>query len=119
MTTNGPDYEDRGLLKWMGFYLSDHTEKIEDESRERLHDVLAKPQMEVEEIQTVLRHAAIKRLPVAIQKEERDVNGKYPADTIGVIQGQDSLGIYIGYEKIDYDEIRHIEVTPQTKWSTL
>lgn len=25
------EYEDRGILKWQGFFLSDHTEKIEKE----------------------------------------------------------------------------------------
>lgn len=114
-----PDYQDRGLLKWIGFYLSDHTEKLVKEEQSRKNVNLAKEQMESEEIQKILQTAVLKRLPVKIQKEERDINGYFSDDIIGQINGGDELGLYIGGQKIGYDEIRNIELMDWHKWSEL
>jgi len=114
-----PDYQDRGLLKWMGFYLSDHTEIINKDKKIRSNVNLAKEQMGSEEIQEVLARSALKRLPVSIQKEARDLEGCYPDDIIGLIEGGDELGLYISGHKVGYDEIRHIELLDWHKWSEL
>ncbi|KAF3375824.1 hypothetical protein BXA52_16365, partial [Enterococcus faecium] len=45
--------------------------------------------------------------------------GYYPEDIIGKILGSDELGIYVGKDKIHYDEIRHIEFYQDNKWSRL
>lgn len=114
-----PDYEDRGLLKWLGFYLSDHTEKIDRETEKRKNVNLAKTQMTTNEIQEILAQSALKRLPISIQKEERDLEGYYPEDIVGIIEGGDELGLYVGGHKIGYDEIRHIELLEWHKWSEI
>ncbi|EMW5692686.1 hypothetical protein AAFB87_002938 [Enterococcus faecium] len=44
------DYNDRGRLKWAGFYLSDHTEEIDADNEQRTSQNLAKEQMTTEEI---------------------------------------------------------------------
>lgn len=119
MMSDLPDYEDRGLLKWMGFYLSDHTEKIDKENEIRQNVNLAKPQMETSEIQEILARSALKRLPVCIQKEERDLEGFYPDDIIGLVNGGDELGLYVSGHKVGYDEIRNIELLDWHKWSEL
>lgn len=31
------DYDDRGMAKWMGFYLSEHTAEMDIEKREEIH----------------------------------------------------------------------------------
>nr|WP_221676234.1 hypothetical protein [Enterococcus gilvus] len=114
-----PDYQDRGLLKWLGFYLSDHTEKIDKEKELSKNVNIAKSQMESNKIQEILAQSALKRLPVSIQKEERDLEGYYPDDIVGLIDGGDELGLYISGQKVGYDEIRHIELLDWHKWSEL
>ena len=113
------NYNDRGRLKWAGFYLSDHTEVIDAENAERSNHNLAKEQMTTEETSEVLNAAVIKRKIVCIQKEERDSEGYYPNDIVGKIIGSDELGIYVGEDKVHYDEIRHIEFYHEQKWSRL
>jgi len=113
------DYNDRGRLKWAGFYLSDHTEEIDADNEQRVNHNLAKEQMTTEEIAEVLNAAVIKNRSVCIQKEERNAEGYYPDDIIGKILGSDELGIYVGKDKIHYDEIRHIEFYQEHKWSHL
>ena len=48
------DYNDRGRLKWAGFYLSDHTEEIDAENEQRANQNLAKEQMLKDTIQMIL-----------------------------------------------------------------
>lgn len=113
------DYSDRGRLKWAGFYLSDHTEEIDAENEQRANRNLAKEQMKTEEISKILKTAIIKNKTICIQKEERDMDGYYPKDIVGKILGGDGLGIYVGEDKVHYDEIRHIEFYQEQKWSHL
>ncbi|WP_458203028.1 hypothetical protein [Enterococcus faecium] len=113
------EYNDRGRLKWTGFYLSDHTEKIDADVEQRANQNLAKEQMTTEEITEVLNAAVLKRKTVCIQKEEQDSEGYYPDDIIGKIKGHDELGIFVGDYKVHYDEIRHAEIQELDKWSQL
>ncbi|PEH49509.1 hypothetical protein [Enterococcus faecium] len=103
------EYQDRGRLKWTGFFLSDHTEMIDKDSKQRATVNLRKEQMTTEAISEILNAAIIKNKAVCIQKEERNAEGYYPDDIVGVIQGYDELGIYVDSNKVNYDEIRHIK----------
>lgn len=113
------NYHDRGVMKWNGFYLSDHTEKIDNDTKERANINTAKEQMTAEAISEVLNAAMVKNRPVSIQKEERNAEGYYPDDIVGKILGSNELGIYVGKYKVHYDEIRHIEFYQKHKWSHL
>lgn len=116
---NEPLYNDRGLLKWLGFYLSDHTELINKEKAIAMKFNPAKQSMESSEIKEVINQAIMRQQIVAIQKEERDMNGNYPDDVVGIIEGGDELGLFISGHKVNYDEIRNIQIIPFSKWSDL
>ena len=62
------EYNDRGRLKWVGFYLSDHTERINSDNVQRANHNSAKEQMTTEEIAKVLKTAVIKIDPSAFKK---------------------------------------------------
>lgn len=112
-------YQDRKKLKWLGFFLSDHTSQINNERKAREYRIPQKPKMTLEEIDRVLYYAKLKNLPVAIQKDEMSLEGFYDNDIVGKLKGFDDLGIYVGQEKIDYDNIRNAELTKDVKWSEL
>lgn len=116
---NEPDYEDRGMLKWAGFYLSDHTEKLHGEQQNAKKVRIPKPQMEHDEIQAVINQAILKQALVTIQKEERNLSGLPPVEIVGHIYGGDEIGLFISNQKIHYDEISNIEILPFEKWSYL
>ena len=101
-------YQDRKMKKWAGFYLSEHTAIIEQEKKQQ--PAKKKVQMSWLAIDEVLAQAFQNQLEVMIQKEELDCEGNYGADIIGLIQGHDELGIYVGGHKIGYDEIRHVQI---------
>lgn len=112
-------YEDRNMLKWIGFYLSDQTAAINKDVTERSKVNNQKPLMQSEEIENVLNEARLKSKPVSVQLEALNENAQYYDDVIGMIRGYDELGIYIDDQKVHYDEIRNVEVYNWKKWSEL
>lgn len=119
MTELNRYYHDRGLKKYSGFYLSEHSAKIESSKKVRGKFNLAKPRMNSLDIQGVLNQAILKSSQVSIQIEAVDEEGYYYDDVTGRIAGYDELGIYISNEKVSYDEIRHIDIYQPPKWSEL
>lgn len=114
----GDSYDDRGMVKWAGFYLSEHTDLMNKDDKKRLTSPSQKPQMELDEINKIMEEARMKDKSVCIQMEARDLNGNYFPDVIGKIKGFDELGIYIEETKIGYDEIRHVCLYSHTKWQS-
>ena len=70
------------------------------------------------EINQVLT-TALKKSADYLAKEELDQEGQYFPDITGLIQAYDELGLFVAGEKIHYDEIRHVTLDPQAKWSQL
>ena len=113
----GESYQERGMGKWAGFYLSEHTDTLNDQMTREKNCPQQKMQMDIDEIGTILSEAQRRNKEIAIQIEERDSNGYYKPDTVGVIKGFDELGIFVGNTKIGYDEIRHVAFSNDLKWS--
>lgn len=113
----GENYKDRGMVKWAGFYLSEHTDTLQDQKKTESNRPVQKMQMDVDEIGQILSEAVLRNKKVAVQIEERDLNGNYKKDVVGFVQGSDELGIYIDNTKVGYDEIRHIVFSNELKWS--
>lgn len=113
------DYQDRGIQKWNGFYLSEHTASIEKVTALENKIIPKKRQMSEGEIGQLLEFAFSNHRQVFIQVEMVDSEGNYAEDTIGFIEGFDELGLLIGSEKIHYDEIRHVGLLNNKKWSDL
>lgn len=113
----GESYQDRGMVKWAGFYLSEHTDTLNDQMTREKNCPQQKMQMDIDEIGTILSETQRRNEEITIQIEERDSNGYYKPDTVGVIEGFDELGIFVGNTKIGYDEIRHVAFSNDLKWS--
>ncbi|KRM22397.1 hypothetical protein [Latilactobacillus graminis] len=83
------DYHDRGMMKWQGFYLSDHTAVMDKNTKEqvrKLNEKHIKP-MTNEEIANTINTALVKNLPVQIDKAERTIEGTIPSKVTGLISG--------------------------------
>ena len=65
------EYQDRGMLKWQGFYLSDHTAKLnqdQEQAKARLqHQHLSSAQMSETQITQIINQAVIKHLTVKVE----------------------------------------------------
>ena len=108
-------YQDRGMMKWIGFYLSDHTVVLDKESKERNRINDEKEQMTVEEIGETLQRAYLQNKRIAIQLEALDSEGNFLDDLVGKIVGQREERIYLDEEErgmlhLEIEQIHHVEV---------
>ncbi|MDW5525503.1 hypothetical protein R6Z02_17340 [Carnobacterium maltaromaticum] len=110
-------YQDRGTIKWMGMYLSEHTASLEAEKKKLMKVVPVKPRMSSEDIEKVIDTAILRSSLVAIQLEAVDDDGNYSEDIIGELEGYDELGFWVDGQLVEYDSIRNIQEYAQLKWS--
>lgn len=105
------NYQDRGMKKWAGFFLSDHTLKINKDKKKRSLIYLKKPEMNQVEISNVLLIAFSNHYQVSIQLKNIDSNDNFSADIVGFVQGYYAQGsILISDNVVELDEINHVEL---------
>lgn len=66
----GENYQDRGMVKWAGFYLSEHTDTLSDQTVTEKNRPQQKMQMDVDEIGTILSEAQLKNKQVCQRQVE-------------------------------------------------
>lgn len=103
-------YQDRGMKKWIGFYLAEHSDNLNSkESAQRLYQ-----QMDEKEISETLYEAFASKQKVFVVINLIE-NERYFEKT-DYVHGYDGDYIIIGNRRIRLDSIRHIEVAPNEKW---
>ena len=112
-------YHDRGIQKWLGFMLSEHTAQITAEKQRLAKVITQKRKMTENEIGQLFEFAFNNNRQVVVQLEMTDTDGNYFEDIVGFINGYDDLGYMISNEKIHYDEIRNVELFDLKKWSDI
>lgn len=107
------DYRDRGMVKWQGYYLSDHTEDVQSYSAKRRAAMNTKlmSEMDMEEISGLLFRAYKNNLVVLYQEKYQDQYGNIPA-----IQTSKVLG-YVE-NKIVFEKNRQIDLA-NIQWCEL
>ncbi|WP_125608395.1 DNA-directed RNA polymerase subunit beta [Lapidilactobacillus bayanensis] len=112
-------YPDRGMAKWLGWILSDHSAYMEQEAIAE-QPIVAKVEMTTAEIDTVLKTAWLHTQPISVQLNI-EFNHHYQADVQGIMVGFADGQIYLQdqadrEEKIQVDLIRHVELMTLQKW---
>ena len=110
-------YVDRGTIKWMGMFLSEHTASMSEDKKKRSTIVEKKEQMSEDEIYSTLDDAVKTNSMVLIQIEEINTNGNYSEDILGWIEGYEGNNLYVSGNRIELDSIRNIQLYDQIKWS--
>ncbi|MDT2826914.1 hypothetical protein P7H59_00435 [Enterococcus viikkiensis] len=113
-------YQDRGMMKWIGFYLSDHTAVLNKESKQRKQVYFDKGQMSMEAIGERLQAAYLQNKRVAIQLEALDSEGQFFPDLVGKISGQKEQQLFLNEEergvlRVEFEQIHHIELLAPKK----
>lgn len=103
------DYHDRGMLKWQGFFLSDHTSAIKKEAAQDIPEL--RPEMNQSEIGSILNDSWESCTKVSIQLNQ--VNGNaVPIEIHGYVKGyqEDKICISVkgSMRLISIDSIRNI-----------
>ncbi len=110
-------YQDRGIQKYMGFYLSEHTREIEIEKISSSRFNFGLDVMNFEEISEIIEFAVTKNLPVIIQPNIKSIDGRGFNDSImGKILGFSGEFLYINELCISINLIRHITISQSIKW---
>lgn len=110
-------YVDRGVVKWMGMFLSEHTASVQADKKKRSYIVEKKEKMNEIDIYSTLNEAITNNSMVIIQIEEINTDGNYQEDLIGWIEGYEDSYIYLSGNKIVLESIRNIQLYNQLKWS--
>ncbi|GEN89158.1 hypothetical protein MKY30_18960 [Oceanobacillus sp. FSL W8-0428] len=114
-------YRDRGIMKWLGMMLSDHSEALKkEEIDDQLIEVKAKEKMDEEEIAGVLYQAFVTDSPVCIQANVIR-NGNYYKDLECKISGYVDNRIYLFLKdgratSCTLEEIRNVEMMNMLDW---
>lgn len=111
------DYIDRGMIKWQGFYLSDHTSALnaEHETKDKILQRKVLPQMTVKEITDVINKAIVKNKTVKIQTNNCDSNGIFEIPVIGEINGYEEDDLYVNDSyRVKISIIRHVSIVNKT-----
>ncbi|WP_419153705.1 hypothetical protein [Weissella viridescens] len=101
------DYVDRGMVKWQGFYLSDHTEQVSQAaiSEQNVREQKRMPDMTQEAVSQVLFEAYQQLQLVRYQLKGKSDLGLYSPVVTGRVTGYVADAIYINQETIPLDEI--------------
>lgn len=101
------DYKDRGMVKWNGYYLSDHTENASKAVALEAHkrNQMAMPEMSLEDISKILFEAYSKHLQVKVQETTRESDGSVPLIITGFVDGFVDQDIYIANKTFSLDNL--------------
>ncbi|MFD1417445.1 hypothetical protein [Companilactobacillus keshanensis] len=109
------EYQDRGMMKWNGFYLSDHTSKFnkmaksDQVKRERKHS----EQMSNYEIDKIINQAVIKKQTIIVELNIRNLNDDIPEFIEGKIIGFIDNKLFVGNSEVVLTEIYSIKIKKQ------
>ncbi len=110
------EYHDRGMMKWMGFYLSDHTAHVDSETAQRNTTIPVREQMSFDEISAVISEAVLKNKHVNVQANQSDLEHRFSDDIIGPVSGYDQRLLYVKDTCIAFEDIRHIKLVDTQSW---
>lgn len=111
------DYQDRGMQKWAGFYLAEHSQQIEQKATQP--EVKRKEEQTIEKISQCLFELWQQKIPGIIQLNQviEDQYQEYKGYVIGfsedeiIVQSMDNE-VYSFPQRI----IRHVEPSKKQKW---
>ncbi|WP_125979709.1 hypothetical protein [Loigolactobacillus iwatensis] len=108
------DYHDRGMLKWGGFFLSDHTRALKQLLLAE-QEIQPKSEQSFAEITRRLEKGWRKQCLVYVQQKVVQ-NGAYLPDVVGIVVGYDEANIVLKISQLTktvaLTDIRNVSFQP-------
>lgn len=103
------DYHERGKIKWNGFFLSDHTQKINQSNEKRavIHEWLH--ETPVHEMQRTCQEAFANYRFVLLQLNSTTSDLQAPEPILALIRSFNEEGLWIDKKYYPFESIRHLE----------
>lgn len=106
------DYRERGKIKWNGFFLSDHTAKMQQDSQ--LHENQERASWLEKQPLTLIREQVLLASQygwrLRLQENTVDANRQIPLPIVGVVTDFFDGGFYLEELKVEWANIRFAEV---------
>ena len=97
------------MMKWQGFYLSDHTAALNQQNQQLNAVYVPRPQQSLATITEVLADAYQRQQPVTIQLKTVDQNNCHLPDITTLIHGYNANDIVVDADRfIPLQEIRNV-----------
>lgn len=108
-------YKDRGMVKWQGFFLSDHIAALRHQREKEAYEDKLLPQMTQEDIGEMLEESWKYKRRIHIQINSVSASKLEPEEIDCVVKGHEQERIYIktvdGLDQyVELDEIRFAKV---------
>lgn len=105
-------YQDRGMKKWAGYFLSDHTMKMNQEKTAARQVASRKREqpMTPAKISEILLTAFANHYPVSLQLKEVNENGQLPAEIVGFVAGWHEQSIIVDHRSLLLEQINHVKL---------
>ncbi|WP_137644868.1 hypothetical protein [Lactiplantibacillus plajomi] len=104
------DYHDRGIVKWQGFFLSDHTSALNKVRARERTVIQGRPVQPLSARTVILADAFAQGYRVKIQLATLDRNGHFYPDLIGTVSGYNATNIVLnGSTFVSLDQIRNVQ----------
>lgn len=105
------EYHDRGMMKWQGFYLSDHTVALAKSEKKILEKNSRKrpPAMSDIEISKIINMAIKKNRDVVIELKELNENMILPEAIQGKILGYQNDKLMVDNQYVDIRNIHSVQ----------
>ena len=105
------NYQDRGMKKWAGFFLSDHTVKINKSNTEKNTIYFKKSEMSIDKISEILLDSFCNHRLISLQLKDLDENGNLSPDIKGFVEGYyDQETIIVSGSKLSLEAINHVQI---------
>ena len=105
------NYQDSGMKKWSGFFLSDHAVKISKSNIERNTNYFKKSEMAVDKISEILLDSFCNHRLISLQLKDLDENGNLSPDIKGFVEGYyDQETIIVSGSKLSLETINHVQI---------
>lgn len=103
------DYRERGIVKWQGFFLSDHTSQLNIINKERRNVTEALDPQSLDLSLNQLMNAYSNYVPVLVQKNDINFDHQFTKNIIGYIDGFGDDFVSVNKEKIYFENIRAVQ----------
>lgn len=104
------NYQDRGMKKWAGFYLSDHTQTLEKDTKKRAEKIIKRPEQTPEEISAVLLQSFSNQLRINIQTSIINPDGELVEEVEGFVNGYDETRIIVGNKRVNLADLLNAKI---------
>lgn len=104
------DYHDRGMMKWQGMFLSEHTTALNQEKAIDNHIVYRHEAMPMNDIVDLLYFAFAHTKVVLVQVGEIDLGWNQKDYVIGIVNGFDEKNVFIDNKSYAIEEIEYVEI---------